>query len=102
LFTSTAGDISLFSFETFDNGNTPDEVPVFGVEILSSSVKAGAGDRRVKDVIRESGTNFDGMERVVIDNYTYTSEIHETNPLTGLPWLKSEMDSAQYGFKLES
>jgi hypothetical protein len=59
-----------------------------------------AGLRTVVPTFRINGGNFDGNGDVLGSDWAYYTEVHTTNPDTGLAWTVSEIDGAEFGVKV--
>lgn len=57
----------------------------------------------IKHTIRESSTNYDSSAFTISSTaYAGQATLNETNPDTGVSWLVSEVNAAEFGIKLES
>jgi hypothetical protein len=96
--TSTATDKDTYSFENLST--SVDTVYAVGTNILAR--KDDAGSRIAVQTTRSGGTDFDGATISLADNYEYVQEIRETDPATGSQWVNTDVDSAEFGYKLNS
>jgi hypothetical protein len=63
--------------------------------------KTDTGDRQLTPVTRSAGTDYDGTPQVLTSVHGYTvREIRETDPATGVAWLVSGINSAEFGAKI--
>jgi hypothetical protein len=96
--TSTPGD-----HDTYAMGNLPTlATAVFGTQELSYSRKSDAGFRKLRNVIRTGGTDYESADLTVLDAYNFLENIRDVNPNTSAQWTPSEIDAIEAGQKLQS
>jgi Concanavalin A-like lectin/glucanases superfamily len=73
---------------------------VLGVAPTSLALKDDAGTRTLRELIRQSGSDYPGaVDKPLTTSYAYYQEIWEAQPVGGA-WTVSAVDSAEYGVKL--
>jgi hypothetical protein len=75
---------------------------VYGVQTNFTARKSDVGARTMSDVIRSGGTDYDGSSISIGNSFKTYSEIHETNPNTSSAWTISEINSAEFGYKIQT
>jgi len=97
-FTTTSGFIDLFDFTNL----TSISGIVYGLQTDIYVRKDDAGSRYLRRVIRRGGTNYEGsVVTSVLDNYSYSVEIAETDPSTLVLWTITNINGAEFGYKSE-
>lgn len=97
-FSSNPGDIDLYTF-----GNLPSTVgTIYGVQTNIYNRKDDTGSRDIRPVVRISSTNYEGTTYQVLSDWTFASQIYTLSPATSSPWIKSEIDGAQFGIKIQA
>ena len=76
---------------------------VVGVAVNLYCRKTDAGARGVKAVTRIGGVDYDNAEtESVQDNYSMEQSIYEEDPSDSNSWTVADVNSAEFGYKLES
>lgn len=73
---------------------------IFGVQQSMFARKDDAGYRAIASVVRSGGAVYDGDSNDLLSTYTYYTDVHATNPATGLPWTQAEINAAEFGPKV--
>lgn len=95
---SNAGDIDRYGKTTLAmTGGT-----VFGIQLNVRARKDDAGSRTLRTVIRSGGTNYEGSDYSVLDNYENTLTLRETDPATSAAWTISNVNAAEIGQKMQA
>lgn len=98
-YSSTAGHVDTFAF-----GNvTPTAGTVYGVQQILYARKDDAGSRSIRPVVRHSGTDYDtGTSTSIGNSYAINLFVIEQNPGTSAAWTISDVNNAEFGYKLVS
>lgn len=72
---------------------------VAGVQILAYAAKTDAGARGLALVTRSGGTDYDSADAALGTSPVFVRQIRETNPATGVAWLRTEVNGAEFGVK---
>jgi hypothetical protein len=91
----TAGHRDTYNFAAVGVAGT-----VKAVQTVNFLKADAAGLRTVVPTFRINGGNFDGNGDVLGSDWAYYTEVHTTNPDTGLAWTVSEIDGAEFGVKV--
>lgn len=75
---------------------------VKGVQHVSTLRKDDAGSRWAKQFVRYGGTDYDSAAFIVYDSYLMQRRILLTNPSSGTGWNTGDLDSCEFGTKVES
>jgi hypothetical protein len=96
---STAGHRDSFTFQPFtlSAGGA-----IALVQAASTIRKTDAGARTITLFTRISATNYDGAIQSITDSYLIYVEPWLLNPNTAATWTASGVNSAEFGYKLES
>ena len=95
---STTGQKDTFSF-----GNLSGIAgTISAVQVNMVTRKDDAGLHSVKPVVRHSGTDYDGTEVFLPEQYVYKRQVYTTNPGTSAAWTVANVNAAQFGYKLIS
>jgi len=123
-FTPQSG---LTNWEMVDDGDTPDngttynagsvvdDIDLFdcddlvitgetihGVMVGFNAFAAEPGPRQMRSMVRQGGTNYEGDIRYLGPEYRHFHFIHETDPDTAAAWTDAGIDSAEFGYTIES
>lgn len=90
---------------TKDRYTTTEELPsssvgeVFAVQpVAMMRDSKDLGNQTARVVIKEGATEAQGATRTLTENgYQAVQDIFETNPDTGLPWTKAEVEASEFG-----
>lgn len=89
--------------DTLDCGNLPAITGgIFGVQVNMAARKDDAGGRTFRSLTRVSGTDYEGDSQNVGTDYRYFRQIIEKNPNTTAAWTESEINAAEFGYKLQA
>jgi hypothetical protein len=72
------------------------------------AVKEDPSNRFIAPIIRQGGTDYVGSDLALpagilgsdVYNYTYVSQVYETNPATSAQFTPSEIDNDEFGVDL--
>lgn len=96
-FSAVNGDYDLYNMTPLIN--TPQ---VFGVQVSIAYRQDDATQRSVKNVIKSGATEVEGTEFFTAGNYTFSTDMFETDPDTTVAWLYPAVNLVQIGPKVES
>ncbi|MER2623700.1 MAG: hypothetical protein ABTS22_07140, partial [Accumulibacter sp.] len=89
--------------DTLDCGNLPAITGgIFGVQVNMAARKDDAGGRTFRSLTRVSGTDYEGDSQNVGTDYRYFRQIIEKNPNTTAAWTESEINTAEFGYKVQA
>jgi len=89
--------------DTFAMGNLPSTAAtVHGIQEGTRHRKDDAGARTLRQVVRSGGVDYEGGDITVLDTYSSTYSIRETNPNTAAAWTSSGIDAMEAGYKLQA
>lgn len=75
---------------------------VYGLQTLAYARKPDGGNLFLRNVLRPASTNYDGdILHALSETYTYSFEVFPNNPETASGWTISEINSSEFGIKLE-
>jgi hypothetical protein len=95
---STVTDKDTYDFDTLVTTSGT----VYGVQSNLWARKDISGDRTFRDVIRSGGTDYTGNSKNPGIDYQYFVDMHENNPNGDVDWTISSVNSAEFGFEIES
>ena len=98
---STAGDKDTYEFDV--TAETP--ANIVAVSVKSWVRKTDAGSRNFVHVARSgTGPNTEDDSAVLYPSvtYRYMESIFETDPVSGVAWLKAEVNTAEFGYKVNA
>jgi len=95
---STATNKDTFTFEDL----TTVAGTIHGVQTYINGRKQDAGLRELSDVIRHSAVDYDGSSTALNQGYYKHTDIHETNPGTATAWTVSDVNGAEFGYKIQT
>ncbi len=75
---------------------------IFGVQVALSARKDDAGSRTIRSLTRISGTDYEGSSKNLSTDYRFCMQIMETNPNTTAAWADTEINAAEFGYKLQA
>lgn len=83
-------------------GITHNPVSIFGVFTNMTVKKDDGGLRKIKDVVRSAGTDYDGSSEYVLagSSYQMFRQLHEVDPATSAAWTKANLNAAEFGMKV--
>lgn len=97
-FTPGARDTYVFNATT----HIPDAI--FGLQVTHVSIRTDGVLREVKAISHVAGSpggDFDlSSAQPLTDNWSFYSEVNETNPLTGAAWTKDDIDNTEFGIEV--
>ena len=93
----TANQKDTYAFQDLPDGTGT----VVAVQHTAYAVKSDAASRSIAFVTRHSGTDYDSSDFALpTPNPTHIEYVTETNPGTGVAWLRSEVNAAEFGVKV--
>jgi hypothetical protein len=96
-FSGTVGAIDLYSMGNFTISGT-----IFAVQSNLVFRKDDVGNRQIQPLMRTNATNYNGSAFPCFSTYTYASAMWEIDPATGLPWILTDLNQAEFGIKISS
>lgn len=94
----TAGQIDSFAFTDLVSLNST----IFGVQENIVARKDDAGTRVLRGVTRVDSVNYEGADMALTDSYLDCRQIWEKNPATAASWSESDINAAEFGYKVQS
>lgn len=95
---NTVGDKDTLDFPSLSASSGS----VFGVQTHYTARKEDLGVRGMRDVIRSGGTDYSGTSVNLGNSFRTFSEIHETDPDTSSAWTISGVNSAEFGYEIQT
>lgn len=92
------GDTDLFAFSDLPSISGT----IFGVQANLNARKDDAGTGGMKPVIYLASTEYEGTEKAMSDSYFDHTTIWELNPNTAVAWTQSDINGAEFGYKVAS
>jgi hypothetical protein len=75
---------------------------IFGVQVNMAARKDDAGGRTLRSLTRVSGNDYEGDSQNVGTDYRVYRQIIEKNPNTTAAWTESEINGAEFGYKVQA
>jgi hypothetical protein len=75
---------------------------IAGVIVVGRMEKTDSGTRTAKLLALNGGTEVDGSSIALGTSYAYFTEVLETDPATGVPWVNAGFNAAQIGVETAS
>ena len=91
---------TLNHIDSFVFADLPSTGTVYAVQSQVMARKTDAGTRSVASVYRISSTNYVGIDNTLSVDYNYEIDLKELSPATAAAWTVSEINSAEFGYKL--
>ena len=89
--------------DTLDCGNLPSITGIiFGVQLNIAARKDDAGSRTLRSLTRVSSTDYEGASQNVGTDYRVYRQILEQNPNTATAWTESQINTAEFGYKVQA
>lgn len=89
--------------DTLDCGNLPAITgSIFGVQVNMAARKDDAGGRTLRSLTRVSSTDYEGASQNVGTDYRVYRQVIEQNPNTTAAWTESEINTAEFGYKVQA
>lgn len=89
--------------DTLDCGNLPSITgSIFGVQLNIAARKDDAGGRTLRSLTRVSSTDYEGASQNVGTDYRVYRQIIEQNPNTATVWTESQINAAEFGYKVQA
>lgn len=96
---SVVGTLDTYVFT--DTASVVGEVKA--VQWVTRARKDDSGTRSIRQVVRIGGTDYEGAaEKALSTSYDYAKDVLDENPDTSAPWTVSDINSAEFGFKVSS
>lgn len=98
--TATVTEEATFVYE---DAALPSGATVFGVQMSFLAKKDEPGDRVIKAIVREGGTNYEGGIDLFPsdDNYDYRHTIMQVNPADSAAWAITDINADEFGARLD-
>lgn len=94
----TPGDKDLYSFE--DLPFSP--AAIGGIGIHAYMIKTSSGARTARLITRSGGTDYEGGDITLAETPVSYSQYRDVDPDTTSAWTESDLNSAQFGVKVEA
>lgn len=91
---TAANQIDTYSHQ---NVQSPYSVSVYAVQVVSYINKQSSGSRLFRHVARIGGTNYNGADMSLQDEYAYGTTIWELNPATSAAWTDAIINGGEFG-----
>jgi hypothetical protein len=89
--------------DALDCGNLPSITgSIFGVQLNMAARKDDAGGRTIRSLTRVSSTDYEGSSQNVGTDYRVYRQLLEQNPNTTAAWTESEINTAEFGYKVQA
>jgi hypothetical protein len=95
-----SGELDLFDYGDISVGVSVDEI--YGVGSKSFINKLNSGSRRIRQMCRSGGSNYNGDDLYLPTGVHFNSQLWETDPDTAALWTKTNFNSAQFGIKVSA
>ncbi len=95
---AVVGDTDLFAFSDLPAVTGT----IFGVQANLNARKDDAGTGGMKPVVYLASTEYEGAEKAMLDSYFDHTSIWELNPNTAVAWTQSDINGAEFGYKVAS
>jgi len=95
---AVVGDTDLFAFSDLPSSTGT----IFGVQANLNARKDDAGTGGMKPVVYLASTEYEGTEKAMLDSYFDHTTIWELNPNTTVAWTQSDINGAEFGYKVAS
>jgi hypothetical protein len=79
-----------------------DSGSIFGVQVNMVARKDDAGGRTLRSLTRISSTDYEGMSQNIGTDYRDYRQIIEQNPNTSATWTESDINGAEFGYKVQA
>jgi hypothetical protein len=96
-YSGTVGALDAYTIGTFTISGT-----IFAVQENISFRKDDVGNRAINPLMRTASTNYLGSTFPCYSDFTYAGAMWEINPNTGIPWILTDLNAAQFGIKVAS
>ena len=96
-YSGTVNAVDSYSIANFTISGT-----IFAVQSNLSFRKDDVGNRVITPTMRTASTNYTGASFPCYSSYTYAGAMWEINPNTGLPWILTDLNAAEFGIKVVS
>lgn len=94
----TAGAVDSFAFTDMAVLNTT----VFGLQANILARKDDAGSRTLRAIARIGGANHEGGDLSLSDSYLDLTQVWPLNPATSTAWTESQINAAEFGYKVQA
>ena len=96
-YSGVVGNLDSYSIGNFTISGT-----IFAVQENLSFRKDDVGNRSIYPLMRTASTNYQGSAFPCYSTYTYAGAMWEINPNTGLPWILTDLNAAEFGIQVAS
>ena len=94
----TVGSIDAFTFSDLSAQNAI----IMGVQLNNLACKDDAGSRVLHALTRVDGTNYEGADAALSDSYVDHRQIWQQNPATASAWTETDVNNAEFGYKVQA
>lgn len=89
--------------DTYDCSNLPViSGSIFGVQVNMVARKDDAGGRTLRSLTRVASTDYEGTSQNIGTDYRNYRQIIEQNPNTSATWTESDINGAEFGYKVQA
>jgi hypothetical protein len=89
--------------DCFDCANLPSIVgTIFGVQVSLAARKDDAGSRTLRALTRVASTDYEGGDLAPGTDYRFFRQIWEQNPNTAAAWTETQINAAEFGYKVQA
>lgn len=93
---ATLNHIDLFTYPNFSSTVRT----IFGVQVNMYARKTDASSRDVASHTKSSSTSVDGTSQPVTQTYKFYNQILQTDPNTSAAWTETNLEAAEFGYKV--
>ena len=89
--------------DVLDCGNLPSIAgSIFGVQLNITARKDDAGSRALRSLTRVSATDYEGTSQNLGTDYRIYRQVLEQNPNTLAAWTETQVNAAEFGYKVQA
>lgn len=89
--------------DVLDCGNLPSVTgSIYGIQVNMTARKDDAGGRTLRALARVDGDDYEGVSQNIGTSYKIFYDIFENNPDTDAAWIEAEINTAEYGYKVQA
>lgn len=101
--TDYSGSATNDLYDTYAFGNLATAAgTIFAVNIYAYAAKSDAGAKGGAIMIRSGGTDYEKTDNALATGFQYYNDIVETDPATSTAWTISNVNAAEFGWKVKA
>lgn len=101
--TDYSGSATNDLYDTYAFGNLATSAgTIFAVNIYAYAAKSDAGAKGGAIMIRSGGTDYEKTDNALATGFQYYNDIVETDPATSTAWTISNVNAAEFGWKVKA